>query len=751
MASKWYFSRFRASSKDTAPTPPQVGSDPVSAEGSAQTGSDEQTQPQDVRQNPGGDEVTTATTTESDTKKTEAARRHKRANELLISFVKEFQTSPVVRAKLLDPNRQLPAELPTVIRRLAEVVKEVKAREEHSLEGSVNIHKTTEFAQIAAHVLHRILHMPGSSDYRALGLNPAPTSEQISTHYQYLRQIFAIDDAADPIHSSLLRVTEAYVALRIPTLTGPSAEVPLEHAQQSSWESEHADAVGTRSLGEEGESGGDTPEAGLPMMTPGYDQTASQATKMRSRRSSVALSLIGAVAVISVLGVLFFAEESRDSDPTPVARGIPEIELAQPSTELDAENSREAETGGPEQKPDPGAIVASPIQDPDNVSGKTLADNAAVTELTDTLAQDGEFSQTGVGDERIETAERSTPSSQAENAETIAATAAAIPPATSAAKRESGIVPSEASQRDAKPPTANEHVALDDTATPSAALQATEKIAIITVPSANSAGERGRGNQRENSALSQRSLSANATTEPALTIPDSQTDPVAAVSAAEETEAIETRTPGSAQSDVTSARVGRSVSDADQALSEGSRPATPSINAGITTIVAAAGPQSAVPETIEPDAASEQARLATSSTSPSRSTVLAEKVQPQSAGLVVIGSPALRTNTLTQTQISDIFLGKASSLPSGETVTPIDQQSGNAMRDEFYTRVLGKSWFEVKAYRTKQLFTRSIRAPASFASDEAIKKQVLGSPGAIGYVSSAAVDDSVKILFTLDE
>ena len=117
------------------------------------------------------------------------------------------------------------------------------------------------------------------------------------------------------------------------------------------------------------------------------------------------------------------------------------------------------------------------------------------------------------------------------------------------------------------------------------------------------------------------------------------------------------------------------------------------------------------------------------------------------AGVVVIGNPDLPTNSLTSSQVSDIFLGKKTSLPGGTKVTVIEHQDGEAVKNEFYQKVVGKNPNQLKAYWAKQIFTAEGFPPKAYAGDKAVKDQVSSTPGAIGYVDSGSVDSSVKVLF----
>ena len=79
-------------------------------------------------------------------------------------------------------------------------------------------------------------------------------------------------------------------------------------------------------------------------------------------------------------------------------------------------------------------------------------------------------------------------------------------------------------------------------------------------------------------------------------------------------------------------------------------------------------------------------------------------------------------------------------------VVPIDQAEGSVAREEFYTRFLGKSPAQVKAYWAKIIFTGRGQPPKEVASSIEVKKRVAENPNAIGYIDQSHVDESVRVL-----
>lgn len=112
------------------------------------------------------------------------------------------------------------------------------------------------------------------------------------------------------------------------------------------------------------------------------------------------------------------------------------------------------------------------------------------------------------------------------------------------------------------------------------------------------------------------------------------------------------------------------------------------------------------------------------------------------AEVVVVAGSGASVGSLSKEQVSDIFLGKSSQM------SPIDQPESSPLRDEFYTKVTGKS-AAAKAYWSKLAFTGKGIPPKEGANSGDIKKKLSSEAGAIGYIEKSAVDGSVKVLLTV--
>ena len=99
--------------------------------------------------------------------------------------------------------------------------------------------------------------------------------------------------------------------------------------------------------------------------------------------------------------------------------------------------------------------------------------------------------------------------------------------------------------------------------------------------------------------------------------------------------------------------------------------------------------------------------------------------------------------------ISRIFLGKSKSFPSGVPAIPINQTENAQITSLFNKKVLNKSSSQLKAYWSKLVFTGKGTPPKSVSGDQQVMELVTNNPNFIGFVSSDALDGSVKVIATI--
>jgi hypothetical protein len=95
-------------------------------------------------------------------------------------------------------------------------------------------------------------------------------------------------------------------------------------------------------------------------------------------------------------------------------------------------------------------------------------------------------------------------------------------------------------------------------------------------------------------------------------------------------------------------------------------------------------------------------------------------------------------------QARNIFLGRQTSV-NGHAVTLVFQDGG-PVRDKFEQDIVGMSGAGYTSYLYKSIFTGRMKPPAVVTNDAAVKAKVNATPGTVGYISTNAVDGTVKVL-----
>jgi hypothetical protein len=126
--------------------------------------------------------------------------------------------------------------------------------------------------------------------------------------------------------------------------------------------------------------------------------------------------------------------------------------------------------------------------------------------------------------------------------------------------------------------------------------------------------------------------------------------------------------------------------------------------------------------------------------------ILAIAAIPSPAEVVTVVSFKGTVINLSDSQIADIFLDRASHYPGGGPAMPIDQTENSSAREAFYLRFTRQSAAQVRAYRAKLVFTGRGTPPKAMANGAEIKKFLAQHPEAIGYLEEAEVDASVRVV-----
>lgn len=106
----------------------------------------------------------------------------------------------------------------------------------------------------------------------------------------------------------------------------------------------------------------------------------------------------------------------------------------------------------------------------------------------------------------------------------------------------------------------------------------------------------------------------------------------------------------------------------------------------------------------------------------------------------VVAAPGGKASTMDADTAKRVFLGRD---PSAQVV----YQKSGPTRAAFDKSVLGKPGAELTTYWSKLIFTGKAKPPVEVGSDAEVKAKLAANPAAVGYISDAAIDGSVKVLY----
>lgn len=108
---------------------------------------------------------------------------------------------------------------------------------------------------------------------------------------------------------------------------------------------------------------------------------------------------------------------------------------------------------------------------------------------------------------------------------------------------------------------------------------------------------------------------------------------------------------------------------------------------------------------------------------------------------VVISSSS--SQSASKEELKEVFAGAKLTWSNGSKIQVVDQPETD-MGKKFYEGFVGKSVNQVRTQWTKLVLSGQAGAPAKCADDAAVKKAVADNPNAVGYISSSALDGTVK-------
>jgi TonB family protein len=111
----------------------------------------------------------------------------------------------------------------------------------------------------------------------------------------------------------------------------------------------------------------------------------------------------------------------------------------------------------------------------------------------------------------------------------------------------------------------------------------------------------------------------------------------------------------------------------------------------------------------------------------------------------IVANPSVKADFISVGELRSVFLAEADTLKDGSHVEPVFEREG-AVHETFVKDFLKQTNASLRSHYGELVFTGKAAMPKSFSSDAEVVAYVARTRGAIGYVSTSAGTDGVKLL-----
>jgi len=131
--------------------------------------------------------------------------------------------------------------------------------------------------------------------------------------------------------------------------------------------------------------------------------------------------------------------------------------------------------------------------------------------------------------------------------------------------------------------------------------------------------------------------------------------------------------------------------------------------------------------------------------------ILSLKAGAYSEQLVIVVHKDTPIESLTKSEVIDIFMGKYTAYPNGQKALAVELTDQHTLKERFYRQLIGRSVASVNAYWARLKFAgRKRNAEVKDTQDEVIE-YLRTTPLSIGYITVAKLDDNLKVVYQIDE
>ena len=119
--------------------------------------------------------------------------------------------------------------------------------------------------------------------------------------------------------------------------------------------------------------------------------------------------------------------------------------------------------------------------------------------------------------------------------------------------------------------------------------------------------------------------------------------------------------------------------------------------------------------------------------------------------LVVVVNSKNPVVEMTRSEVIDLFMGKYVAFPDGNKAVAVDLDSEQAVKKDFYKKLIGRSLPSVNAYWSRLRFTGRAKPPIKQESTENVAQYIAVTSDAIGYIPRSMLTADLKVVYQLNE
>lgn len=129
---------------------------------------------------------------------------------------------------------------------------------------------------------------------------------------------------------------------------------------------------------------------------------------------------------------------------------------------------------------------------------------------------------------------------------------------------------------------------------------------------------------------------------------------------------------------------------------------------------------------------------------------LSNTVKAESGRILVVVNQGNTIDSMTRSEVIDIFMGRYNAFRSGEAAVPIELKGDNELKAIFYEQLVGMSLSRINSYWSRLRFSGRKRGSVQFQSKNELFDYVMTDSSAISYIMPSELRDGMKVVYVIE-